>query len=55
MVRARSKNGRGFATLGFTAANYRGPVVLSVSAPGNSVQKTMSLFTATPIVLRAKP
>ena len=54
VVRARSKNGRGFATIGFTAANYRKPVVLSVTAPGINVQKTISLFTATPIVLRAK-
>ena len=54
MVRARSKNGRGFATIGFTAANYRRPVIPLVTAPGISVQKTTSLFTATPIVLRVK-
>ena len=53
VVRARSKNGRGFATIGFTAANYRKLLVLSVTAPGISLQKTISLFTATPIVLRA--
>jgi len=54
VVRARSKNGRGFATIGFTAANYRRPVIPLVTAPGISVQKTTSLFTATPIVLRVK-
>ena len=51
-IRTRTTNGLALATIGFNVTNYRKPFVLSVTALGTTVEKSISLFSTTPIALR---
>ena len=52
VVRATAKAGVARPTIAFSVANYRKPLVLTVTAKGVSASKTITLFSDTPIVLR---